>query len=261
MQHSARRHTVPVNVSGWLVAIALTALWQLVVGLKWLNYSSIPAPSAIVVAAGDLIKSGDLQSNVAHTLLITLIASALAVVIGTATGVLMGLIPAVRAYLSGSIDFMRTIPVVGLFAVVVLIWGTSASAEVAVATYAATWVVVLDTLAGVQAVPPQQWEVSRMLRMSRITTIRKIVLPAAIPEILVGYRLGVVTSLVVAITAEMLVNSQGIGWGLMSESQALQPARMWVYVVISGVLGYLVNLILVRLVKMALPGAATAGAN
>ena len=256
-----RKRAVRINVLGWLVAVSLTGLWQVAVGLKWIDYSSVPDPSQIIRAAGGLIKSGELQSNISHTLLITVISALLAALIGTITGVLMGLIPMVRAYLTGSIDFMRTIPVVGLFAVVVLIWGTSASAEVAVATYAATWVIVLDTLAGVHAVRPLQWDVAKMLHLSRTTTIRKIVLPAAMPMILIGYRLAVVTALVVAITAEMLVNAQGIGWGLIKESQALQPAKMWVYVVVSGVLGYLVNLVLVRLVRLALPGASVVGSK
>jgi ABC-type nitrate/sulfonate/bicarbonate transport system permease component len=64
----------------------------------------------------------------------------------------------------------------------------------------------------------------------------------------------VVTALVVAIVAEMLANPEGVGWGIMRAEQGLRPERMWAYAITSGILGFVVNAVLVYAVQRALPG-------
>jgi NitT/TauT family transport system permease protein len=71
-----------------------------------------------------------------------------------------------------------------------------------------------------------------------------------------------VSALVVAIIAEILVNPAGLGWGLIQAQNALQPARMWAYAVVIGIIGYVLNALLVQAVRLALPGGTTgAGAT
>ena len=250
-----------INYSGWAFSLLLVGIWQLIVGMKWVDFNSIRSPLEIASATGRLILAGTLQNAIAHTLFVAMTAAGIAAILGTTIGVLMGLFPTLRAFLSGSIDFLRILPVVGLFSVVLLIWGTASESEIAVAAYAATWVMTINTLAGVLAIQPLQWDVARMLHLSRFNTIRKVVIPSAMPSILVGYRLGIVSALIVTITAEMLINPAGIGWELIRAQSALRPDEMWVYVVFAGTLGYIVNRILVWLVRLALPGSPAARAE
>ena len=88
-----------------------------------------------------------------------------------------------------------------------------------------------------------------------MTTVRKIVIPAAVPAWLVGARLAAVIGLLVAIVAEMIMYPRGLGGGLIESLNALAPARMWAYALVCGLVGFLLNAGLRRMVRLALPGS------
>jgi sulfonate transport system permease protein len=247
-----------LNPTGVAVVVCAIGLWQLLVVTNVLDFSFLPAASEVATSLVDLAKSGDLASDVGHTLWVTLVASAIAMVVGVALGLAVGLVPVVRTYSMASIDFLRTLPVTAMIPAVLLIWGPTARAEIIAATYAATWQILVNTAGGVRSVHPRLRDVARTFQLSRGETVRKVIIPAAMPAILVGARLAIVTALVVAIVAEILINPEGIGWGLVEGQQALQPAITWAYAVVAGVLGYLLNALLVWGVRRALPGG---GAN
>ena len=243
------------NVVGWLVVALAIGLWELAIQLRWLDFTYISPPSDIAGALEELGRSGQLATAVAHTVSVALRASLLAMLIGTIVGVAFGLIPWVRTWFSGSVDFLRTVPTVALFPVVLLMWGPSDQSEIAVATYAATWPIILNAAGGVQAVPGQLRDVARVFGLSRWDTLRKVLIPAAMPAMLVGFRLAVVTALIVTMVAEMVINPEGVGWELLASSQALRPDRMWAYAIVAGLLGYLANMVLVQVAYRLLPGS------
>ena len=96
-----------------------------------------------------------------------------------------------------------------------------------------------------------------MLRLSRTATVRKIVLPAALPSVVVGLRLALSLCLVLAIVAEIVGNPEGVGNGLISARQALQPALMFVYVLVAGLLGVALNALFRTAVGFLLPSSGS----
>jgi sulfonate transport system permease protein len=246
---------MPSRLVGILVPLAAVAGWQTLESMGWLDYEYLPSPREVVAALLDLARSGELVDDVAHTLGVTVAAAAIAMAFGAALGLAIGLIPAVRRYSMASVDFLRTIPAVALVPIAVLTFGPVRTAEVALATYAALWPIVLHTAGGVAAVHPRQYDVARMLRLGPVATVRKIVVPAAVPAWLVGARMAVIIALLVSIVAEMMLSSHGLGGGLTESIHALAPARMWAYAVVCGILGALLNAGLRRAVRLALPGA------
>jgi sulfonate transport system permease protein len=106
----------------------------------------------------------------------------------------------------------------------------------------------------VSAVPARLHEVARTFRMSKIDSALKVFAPAAAASILVGLRLAMSLSLILAIAAEMIGNPAGLGYALVREAQALHPDAMFGYVALIGALGILLNGVLVALAKLALPG-------
>jgi len=253
-----RRFKQALNPSGAAVVVGAIALWQLLVETKVLDFSYLPAPTDVADALVDLAESGELATAVGHTLWVTLVASGIAMAVGIALGLAVGLMHVVRTYSMASIDFFRTLPVTAMVPAVLLIWGPTARAEIIAATYAATWQIVVNTAGGVRSVHPRLHDVARTFQLTRGEMVRKVIIPAAMPAILVGARLAIVTALVVAIVAEMLLNPEGVGWGLVEGQQSLQPAVVWAYAVVAGILGYVLNAVLVWAVRRALPGG---GAN
>jgi len=246
---------MPSRLAGWLVPAAAVVTWQALKSAGRLDYEYLPSPREVVAALWDLTRSGALFTDIAHTIGVAAVAVAISLTVGAAFGLAIGLVPEVRRYTMASVDFLRTIPAVGLVPIAVLSFGPVRTAEIVVATYAALWPVVLHTAAGVAAVHPRQYDVARTLHLGRATAVRKLVIPAAVPAWLVGARMSVTIALLVAIVAEMMMSPHGLGGGLTASMHALAPARMWAYATVCGMLGLVLNAGLRRVVRTALPGA------
>jgi sulfonate transport system permease protein len=258
---TARRAIHAVNPAGWLVVLAAVGLWQVLVDTKVLDLDYLPAPSGVAEGFGKVYDSGELASTIGHTLGTTVAATAVALTVGVLGGALIGAVPQLRVLTLASLDVLRTLPVVALMPVTLLVWGPSATSELVVAAWSAMWPVLINTAGGVAAVHARLHDVAASFRLTPLDKLRKITIPAAMPQILVGARLAVINALIVGIVAEMLINPQGLGWALVKTSQGLQPEQMWAWAVITGVIGYLLNAILVRGVRLALPGASTINAG
>ena len=244
-----------LNLSGLVVPLAAIATWQLLKSTGLLPYEYLPSPLDVLAALVVLVQTGELAADLGHTLGVALLAAGITLTLGGILGLAIGLIPVVRRYTMTSIDFFRTIPAVALVPVAVLTLGPAATTELILAVYAALWPIVLNTAGGVAAVHPRQYDVARILHFRSVTTVRKIVIPAAVPAWLVGARLAAVIGLLVAIVAEMIMYPRGLGGGLIESLNALAPARMWAYALVCGLVGFLLNAGLRRMVRLALPGS------
>ena len=229
------------NWLGLATMMALAGLWELLVRSGTLDYQFLPAPSAIAGSAGDLVTSGDLAGNVLHTLKVTLLGWLLAGSVGIGLGLLLGLSETAWRYSMASIEVIRAVPPVSLVPLALLVFGFSIRMELTIIFFVSAWPVLVNAIDGVRGVRGELLDVARMLRMSRFTRIRKVVLPAAMPSIIVGLRLALSLSLVLAVIAEMLGNPNGLGNALTSAQQALQPEEMFAYVLAIGLLGIGLN--------------------
>lgn len=229
------------NVVGLLTLAMVGGVWEATVGLGLLEYQYLPAPSAILGDAGSLLASGDLGAAVAHTLTATLLGWLAASAVGVAMGLLLGLSDRAWRYSMSSIEAMKGIPPITLVPVALLVFGFSLRMELVIIVYVGLWPVLINTIGGVRAVEDELLDVARMLKLSKFTTIRKIILPAAVPTITVGLRLALSLCLVLAVVAEMVGNPSGLGNALIRARQALQPTEMFVYVLATGLLGVALN--------------------
>lgn len=249
-----RRAAGWVNWLGIVTAVALLAIWELLVDTKAIHYAYLPAPSAIAASSGQMFASGELVDNLAHTVAATVIGWLIAAVIGICLGVLLGLSRSTWKYSMSSVDALRSLPVVAFVPIAVIIFGFSLQTEVVVSAYAAVWPVLLNTLAGIRGTHPRLLEVGRTLQLGSAARVWKLRLPAASTHIVTGLRLGLAVSLVLALVAEMVGNPKGIGYALVTDQNALQPERMFVSIVAIGVVGIILNALLMGLSRVVLRG-------
>lgn len=242
------------NWAGWTLVVGLVLGWQVLVTSGTLTLQYVPAPNQVVDALGDDLASGVLMEGIRHTVVVALVATVLAVAIGVGAGVLLALSGPVWVYSMATIDFLRSLPVMAMMPVALLIWGSSSRTEVIVATFAATWLVLINTLGGVRNIHERLSEVGLTLQLHRRDQLLKVVVPAAMPSILVGVRLAAVAALVVAVVAEMVINPAGLGWALSSAQMSLDPGRLFGYAVVAGVLGYIVNAVIIGAAGRLYPG-------
>jgi len=232
-------------------------LWELLVRTGVLTFSYLPPPSDVAVGLGQLLGSGELSGALGHTLLAAVSGWALAGLIGVAAGSVLGLVRPVWTYSMASLEALRALPIVAFVPVAVLLFGFSVQTEISVAFYAALWPILLNTVNGM-GTEARLVETGRVLRLSRAATLWKIRLPAATATIVVGLRLGLSTSLVLTLVAEMVGNPAGLGFLLVSKGQALQPGQMFAAVFVIGVTGIVLNAVVLGLARLVFRGQLAA---
>ncbi|HEX3286947.1 MAG TPA: ABC transporter permease subunit [Mycobacterium sp.] len=223
-----------------LVVVVLGA-WEVVVRAGWISFETIPTPSATVRAWSHIAANGQLAGPVLHTLQFFMISFLLAAVAGIVLGMMIGLNKRCYSYLHASLEFLRFVPPPAIIPLVLLVSGFTDRSEILIAAFASLWPVLLNTAKGVSVIDPQLRDAGHALCLSRTQMLVKLVMPAALPLIVVGLRLALSLCLIIVITTEIVAIRQGIGFALVSASSALQPATVYAYLVTVGVLGTVVN--------------------
>lgn len=239
---------------GLIVPVVVIALWQLAKATGALPYRDIPAPSTIWSAAMSMVSSGELGANVAHTLTACLGGWALGCAVGLVLGCALGLSRHAYTYGMASVDVLRAIPAITFVPVAVIIFAQTLQMEIVIAAWVSVWPVAISTIDGVRGVSQVHDDLARSLRLSPVRRTLTFALPTAMPKILVALRLSLSAALVLAIVAEIVGDPDGIGYALVQEQQSLRPDSMFVYIVITGFLGLILNFALTWLLEHLVPG-------
>lgn len=230
-----------INLPGLATIALCLAAWELAVRTGVLRYDYLPAPSAIGGGLVALLRSGELAADLLHTLAAVLMGWAIALLIGVAGGVALGYSAALRRYTMATIEVLRPMPGVAFVPVALLLFGFSLQTELMVIVLPALWPILVNTAGGVSGIERRLYDVAATFRLPRGAVIRAILVPAAMPAIIVGARLGMGLALVMAVIAEMVGNPEGLGYAIVREQQALRPDRMFADLAVIGVLGILLN--------------------
>jgi len=250
-----------VNPLGIATFVGFLLLWELGVRSGAVGSTYLPPPSRVLVGLKEISASGELWTNLQHTLVSALTGWVGAAVVGVALGMALGLFRPLWTYSMASIEVVRALPIVAFVPVAVLLLGFTSKMEIAIAFIAALWPIVLNTFAGVRAIGPRTVEVGRVLRLSRRDQIWKLRLPAATSHIIVGLRLGLTLALVLTLVSEMVGNPAGLGFALIQKGQALQPEQMFAYLVVVGACGIALNAVLLTAARLAFPGQMAAAGD
>lgn len=235
--------------TGFVAPLLLVVFWQLLITSGVVHFRYIPAPLAILRSLVGLASSGKLFTNVVHTVVVTLIAWVIASILGIVLGVMIGTWTSLWRGVMASVDVLRSLPIIALVPVGVIIFGFTLKLEIVIAAYAAIWPVMVNTITGVIQTQPELRDLGKILHMSFFERLWKLVLPSASPLIIVGLRLGLGLSLVLAVVTEIVGTPQGVGYALISAEQALRPARMFGYIIVVGIIGYLLNAIFMHVTR------------
>ena len=177
----------------------------------------------------------------------------MAIVLGISLGFLLGLSPTARRYSLASIEVLRPMPGVAFAPVGLLLFGFSLKTEMVVTILPVLWPVLVNTIGGVTGVHQRLYDVGRTFRLGRKDTILRIILPAAMPPIVVGARISLGLALVLAVVAEMVGTPEGLGYGIVREQQALRPDLMFAYIVTVGFIGIALNVGMLALAEALFP--------
>lgn len=243
-----------INLPGVLFIIGLLVVWQLAVSTGLVTLVFFPAPSKVAKSWTELFLSGQMGRDVGHTLSSAGIGWVLGSSIGLLVGTWLGFSAKSWKYGMATVDFLRSIPAICFISVAALLLGFSLQMELVVTTYAALWPVLINTVEGIRRVDGLYLETARTFQLSRARTVLTVLLPSAGGSIIVGLRLALGLALTLAVASEMVGNPAGVGFQLVMQQQALQPANMFAYIITIGLLGVILNRLLILAIQLVHPG-------
>ncbi|WP_128375783.1 ABC transporter permease [Streptomyces cavernae] len=165
----------------------------------------------------------------------------IAVTAGILAGVVISVVPYLRAATASTIEFMRPIPSVALIPLAVLLYGTELRSVLLLVVYASFWQVLIQVLYGVQDVDPLAEETARSYGLGTWARIRHVLWPTALPYVMTGVRLAAAVALILAITAELVIGAPGLGSRIAVAQTSQAVPEMYALLVVTGLLGLLIN--------------------
>lgn len=242
------------NAMKGAVGVALAvACWEIVRAGGIVDPRDLPSFASIVRSVAIDLAGGEL----AIAFLTTFSSWAPGLLIATVGGVIVGaalaMLPRLELATRPLIEFLRPIPSVALIPVALLILGIGLPMQLFMVVFASIWPVLFSTKAGVEGVDPRFLETGRVLHLSKTARLLRIILPNALPSIATGLRTAAAIALAVAITVEMLTGRAGIGFYIENVRLNGLITEMWAAILMTGVLGYLINMLFMAVERMALP--------
>jgi NitT/TauT family transport system permease protein len=235
-----QRKSSPINWSGFGFFLLCVAVVE-VLARKGLLTSYVPPPSAIFAALWTGLINGDISSQIWVTISVYVRGLALATSLAILIGVLMGTYKPVFDALKIIVEFLRPVPSVAIIPLAILFFGLGATMRISVITYAAFWPMLINTIYGVRAIDPQALDVARNFGITGTEALWRVTFPSALASIATGFRISATIALVVTITTELIAGNNGIGFYISQMEQANRLPPMYAAILLTGILGYLLN--------------------
>ncbi|MET0977668.1 MAG: ABC transporter permease [Paeniglutamicibacter terrestris] len=231
----------PKWVLGLIGIVVFLGLWELmpVVGLVQAKYLP-PASEVIAALIADLGLTA-FWVAVWDTMLAWLIGLVIAVVAALVLGLVIGMSPFLRRLTNSSIEFLRPIPSVALIPLAVLLFGIKLESSLLLIVYACFWQVLIQVLYGVADVDNVAMQTARSYGFSYVQRVRDVVFPTMLPYLMTGIRLAASVALILAITAELLIGSPGLGKEIALAQSGGAISGMYALILATGFLGVGIN--------------------
>jgi nitrate/nitrite transport system permease protein len=165
----------------------------------------------------------------------------LGIALATPLGFLLGLSKTLHRMLDPVIQVLRPISPLAWLPLGLIVFQKSEPAALFTIALCSMWPTVLNTMAGVRAIPQEYRNVSKVLRLSKVQTFTKVLLPATLPNVFTGYRLSLGIAWLVIVASEMLTGTPGIGGFLWQEYNSLIYAHILLCILTIGIVGFLLD--------------------
>jgi len=237
--------------------LAAVLLWWLTTSQGWVRPLFLPGPERVVTTLGNLATNGfagsTLWQHTVASLVRVFVAFGIACLLAIPTGVLMSISEPVKAVFDPIIEFYRPLPPLAYLPLVIIWLGIGESAKIVLIFLAVFAPIVLNTRAGVGAVPREQVLAAASLGASRWQLVRHVLLPAALPEILTGLRVGIGFGWTTLVAAEMVAAESGLGFMVLNAKDFLATDVVISGILVIGAVAYAFDLLLRKVEDKLVP--------
>ncbi|QBP75031.1 aliphatic sulfonate ABC transporter permease SsuC [Herbaspirillum huttiense] len=226
---------------GWLLPLLLLVWWEIAAQAGWLSSRILPEPFAVLKAAWNLSASGELWRHLAVSSGRAASGFAVGAGLGLILGLLSGSLRSAELLLDTTLQMVRNIPALALIPLVILWFGIDETAKLFLVSVGVFFPVYLNTFHGIRSVDQGLIEMAKSYGLSGWPLYRDVILPGALPSILVGLRFALGLVWVLLIVAETISAQAGIGYMTMNAREFLQTDVVLVGILLYALLGKLAD--------------------
>lgn len=228
-------------VLGSVLPVLTLVVWQYASANEIVDATLFPAPTTIVKSFYDLIVTGVLYEH----LQISVVRAILGFLLGGSLGLLLGLIVGMfnraEEVFDPTVQMLRTVPLLAITPLFILWFGFGELSKVLLIALGAFFPLYVNTFLGVRNVDSKLFDVSKVLEFSRIHQITRLVLPAAMPNVLLGLRLSVSVAWLVLVVAELMGADKGVGYMIQDARSFMQTEVVFVGIILFAAVGKLTD--------------------
>lgn len=240
-QRQTRRDSALMWMMRLGVIVIIVGVWALAHRFEWMNPAFISDPRSVASSFYHLVTRGHIWSDVWATSKAALIG----LTIGSSAGILSGLLlsefPLLRRAVNPIITLANALPRPALAPIFLVWFGLGLAAKVAVSISIVYFILLINTMAGVDSADADRTMLSKTLGMTRLQRFRFVQLPTAAPAIVAGLRLGAVYSVLGAVVAEMVASRDGLGLRLVEATNQFDIASSFAILFMLALLAYVLD--------------------
>lgn len=230
--------------------LALWALWEGAAASGLLYSGVVPSSFKIIGAFLHVLASGDFYWNLEFTLFEVALSIALGCGLGLAAGLALGASRFAGDAYERYLQYMAPTPKIVFLPVLLLLFGVGAGSKIAMGSLSCFFPMALSVAAGVRLVDPVLLRVGRSFNLTRAQMVRMIYLPALVPPIATGLRIGLGVALIGCLLAELKMSNRGLGFMIMQYYAQFRTPQMYAILIVMFLIAVLANTIVARVFRL-----------
>lgn len=225
-----------IEKSGIVTWVLLVIIWF--VAAQFNSPDFFPNPFRTLQGLTEIVSSGALWADIKISLWRIGLGWIRAIIIAVPLGLVTGRFRVVKWLVEPLINFFRFVPAIGFLTLFLMWFGVGEASKLMLITYASMFPIMINTIAGVASIDPTKYQAAESLGASRLQSFLTVTVPSTVPYIFTGIRLGLSSSIVAIVSAEMLAANSGIGYLIYTSRLYYRTDWIFVGIITLGLLGF-----------------------